>query len=105
MSDRSLVITVAAAAFASYRNVDLGAATKVRVRACLPDPASKIKPATAVVLRDGSPEGPVLARVALPASLAHANCGYLIGSYCESLALSRTLTADLSFRLVARSLI
>ena len=69
---------IAAAAFASYRHVDFGSATRVRVRACLP---SKVKPATAIVLREGSPEGPVIARVALPPSLVHANCGYLIGSY------------------------
>eukprot|EP01050_Picozoa_sp_SAG11_P011035 SAG11_NODE_1142_length_5707_cov_5.863766_2_plen_229_part_00 len=72
-------------AFAAYRNVDLGgseALTHVRMRACVPDTTSKIKPATAVLLRKGSPDGQLLARVELPAaSLSHANCGYLIGSY------------------------
>ncbi len=72
-------------AFAAYNNVDLGgneALTHVRMRACVPDATSKITPATAVLLREGSPEGQLLARVELPVgSLSHANCGYLIGSY------------------------
>jgi hypothetical protein len=65
--------------------VDLGgseALKHVRMRACVPDATSKIKPATAVLLREGSPDGQLLARVELSvASLSHANCGYLIGSY------------------------
>eukprot|EP01052_Picozoa_sp_SAG31_P006457 SAG31_NODE_297_length_18175_cov_68.266659_13_plen_230_part_00 len=72
-------------AFAVYRNVDLGgseALTHVRMRGCVPDAASKIKPATAVLLREGSPYGQLLVRIDLSvASLSHANCGYLIGSY------------------------
>jgi hypothetical protein len=54
------------------------------MRACLPDGAagSKVKPATAVLLHEGAPDGRLLARVPLSVpSLSHANCGYLIGSY------------------------
>ena len=42
-----------------------------------------VKPATAIVLKTGSPEadGAVLAKLVLPPSLAHTHCGYLIGSY------------------------
>jgi hypothetical protein len=75
---------ILSSAFAAYYNVDLGGsdvATHVRMRVCLPDATTKITPATAVLLREGSPDGPLLARVQLPASLSHRNCGYLIGSY------------------------
>jgi hypothetical protein len=75
---------IAASAFAKYGSVDFGGGgglKKVRMRACLPGPASRIPAAAAVVLRADSPDGPVVARVALLSRLAHANCGYLIGSY------------------------
>ena len=89
---------IAPAAFAKYEQVNFGGAgaddgfgvTKlssppqfVRMRLCLPSAATRIKPATAVEFRTGSPEqGPLLARVVLNVTaLAHQNCGYLIGSY------------------------
>jgi hypothetical protein len=87
------------AAFAKYAQVDFGSSgapghaagfSTARVRLCLPGRAATggagtIQPATALVLRTGSPEdGPVLARLDLSSNasaLAHAHCGYLIGSY------------------------
>jgi hypothetical protein len=51
------------------------------MRLCIPSASSKIAAAAAVVLREGSPSGPLIARVPLAASLATAHCGYLIGSY------------------------
>ena len=80
---------IAEAAFAKYSNVELGNATSVRFKVCLPSTMvlpSKlwhVKPATAIVLKTGSPEadGAVLAKLVLPPSLAHTHCGYLIGSY------------------------
>lgn len=74
---------IAAAAFAKFGSVDFGptAPKKLRVRLCTPSVASKIVAATAVAFRADSPDGQLISRVALGASLSHANCGYLIGSY------------------------
>lgn len=96
------------AAFARYNNFEFSSgggggggssdvedrvAKQIRVRVCTPlaaaggvgaihTPSSLPPAASAVVVRTGSPDGPVLAHVPLPPSqTAHANCGYLIGSY------------------------
>ena len=84
----------AATAFAKFGNVDFGARGAVsagnaaakrlqlRMRACIPAAGSKTAAAAAAaVLRDGAPDGPVVATVKLDANAAHPNCGYLIGSY------------------------
>ena len=57
-------------------------AKKLRVRTCVPRKGSEIQAASNLILRTGSPDGPLLAQVPLPASeLASPGCGYLIGSY------------------------
>jgi hypothetical protein len=83
---------VESAAFAKYARVDFAdfgsPPTAVRLRVCLPATGA-VQQAAAVCLRVGAPDGDLLARVKLDAAtLAHANCGYLIGSYeCPTLFL------------------
>ena len=113
-TNKGVLADTAAAAFARYSNVGFSpgaplAALQLRVRLCLPDPAGGVKPAAALVLRAGSPEdGPLVARVVLDAAtLAHRNCGYLIGSYWAPGAMNddpaamRELVADLAPTAVA----
>ena len=80
---------VAATSFAKFGNIDFGSVgaaasakpRQLRMRACVPAAGSKIAAATAAVLRDGAPDGPVVATVKLDTNAAHPNCGYQIGSY------------------------
>ena len=73
-------------AVAIFNRMDFGAAavaTRLRMRACTPLAVpGHVKAATAIVLREGAPDGPVVATVPLsPATTATANCGYIVGSY------------------------
>jgi hypothetical protein len=72
-------------AFARFSNVDFGGAAKaassVQLRVCTPQAQSGIQAATRIEIRDGSPDGLVLASAELTPATATASCGYVIGSY------------------------
>ena len=58
-----------------------GAATTLTLRVCTPLASTGVAAAMSAMLREGSPDGPIVATVPLPPVLAAANCGYAPGSY------------------------